>query len=116
VPRDTDVRLEPLAGCLSETVLLVRGSGRTLLVFSRVLVNRPPHGLWEKLLRAGAPPEGPQFNRRFRWRDVNDRKALHDHLSDLAGIDNLARVVTGEGAEIAGAEARAVLQRLAESV
>jgi hypothetical protein len=94
-PGDDTVRVVPLDGCASDTLLEVRSGDASTLVFCDTILNVPKRGGVIGFLLA---PTGQVSTPRLqRWIGMQDKRALADHLDRLAGTPNLQRLLFGHG-------------------
>lgn len=109
-PADAHVRLAPLAGCPSESVLEVTSDSGVTLTFCDVVMNMPklggPMGFFLGPTGQVAAP------RAMRWFFVKDKAALAGQLEQLAATPNLTRICVGHGQPITD-DAPGALRRVA---
>ncbi|MCC7386442.1 MAG: hypothetical protein IT384_31680 [Deltaproteobacteria bacterium] len=117
-PTDERVRLELLDGTAAqEGVLIVHDDAGTTLVFNDCIFNMPhPSGLIGWVLRyLTASSGGPRISRVSRLVLIKDRRAFSAHLSRLAAIPDLVRVIVSHHLPIDHAPSE-VLRALAASL
>jgi hypothetical protein len=100
VPRDPNLSVVPIAGTrVAEPVLIARNNGRASLCFFGDAVMNLPHlpGLEGLVLRLIGSTGGPRVTPLARWIAVRDRRALREHLLNLAETPGLVRVIPCHG-------------------
>ena len=94
-PGDDTVRVVPMDGCASDTLLEVRSGDAVTLVFCDTILNVPKVGGAVGFFLA---PTGQVSTPRFqRWLAIQDKRALAGHFERLAGTPNLQRLLFGHG-------------------
>jgi hypothetical protein len=97
-PGDDTVRVIPMDGCASDTLLEVRSGDAVTLVFCDAVLNVPKVGGMIGFILA---PTGRVATPRFqRWIGMQDKRAFAAHLERLAGTPNLTRLLFGHGAPV----------------
>lgn len=93
-PGDDTVRVVPMDGCASDTLLEVRSADGITLVFCDAILNIPRRGGFIGFLLA---PTGQVSTPRIqRWIGMQDRRAFASHMERLATPD-LKRLLFGHG-------------------
>jgi hypothetical protein len=94
-PGDDTVRVIPMDGCASDTLLEVRSGDTVTLVFCDAILNIPKRG---GLVGFFLAPTGQVSTPRFqRWFGMQDKAAFAAHLERLAETPNLKRLLFGHG-------------------
>jgi hypothetical protein len=116
-PGDDQVRLETLDGVDErEGVLIVRSGDECSLVFNDILFNMPNlPGVQGLVLRAVGSSGGPRVSRIAHWTLVKDATALAAHLTRLAALPGLRRIVVSHH-ETIDHEPAEVLRRVAATL
>lgn len=97
-PGDDTVRVVPMDGCASDTLLEVRSGDEVTLVFCDAILNMPKlGGLFGFLLAPTGQPSTPRLQ---RWIGMQDKRAFAGHLERLAETPNLRRLLFGHGEPI----------------
>ncbi len=97
-PGDAHVKLVPLDGLPSESVLEVHSDDGVSLVFCDAVLNMPPLGFPMGFFLG--PTGTISVPRVVRWIALKDRRALAAQLERLAGTTNLKRLLFGHGKPI----------------
>lgn len=94
-PGDDTVRLRPLDGIATESVLEVRSGGEVTLVFCDAILNmEQTKGLIGLLLAPTGQVSAPRI---VRMLAIKDKRALAAQLDTLAGTPGLTRLMFGHG-------------------
>lgn len=112
-PGDASVRVVPMDGYDTDTLVQVDSSDGTTLVFCDAVLNLKPKGGPTGFMLA--PTGRPSTPRIQRWFMLRDRAAFAAHLDRLAALPGLTRVLVGHGAPITdepGTALRAVAAEL----
>lgn len=97
-PGDDTVRVVPMEGCASDTLLEVRSGDAVALVFCDAVMNVPKRG---GMIGIMLSPTGQVSTPRvMRWLGIQNKRAFADHLERLAGTPGLRRLLFGHGAPI----------------
>jgi hypothetical protein len=97
-PADDTVRVIPMDGCASDTLMEVRSGDDVSLVFCDAVLNVPKlKGMVGFFL---APTGQVSSPRALRWFGIQDKRALASHLERLADTPNLRRLLFGHGAPV----------------
>lgn len=115
--RDTDVKLEMVAGVADEGVMSVRSSDGTTLVFNDLVFNMPHvPGLQGFVLKhLTASSGGPKVSRVGKWFLIKDTRAFAGELDRLSNIGDLRRVIVSHH-EVIETNAAETLRAVAASL
>ncbi|TMQ11698.1 MAG: hypothetical protein E6J90_33825 [Deltaproteobacteria bacterium] len=112
-PADDTVRIVPMDGCASDTLLEVRSGDAITLVFCDAILNVPRRG---GLIGFILGPTGRVSTPRIqRWIGMQDKRAFAAHMERLAATPHLARLLFGHGPPVTdnpGDELRRVAAQL----
>jgi hypothetical protein len=94
-PGDDTVRVIPMDGCASDTLLEVRSDEAVTLIFCDAVLNVPKiSGIIGFILAPTGRVSTPRIQ---RWIGMQDKRAFASHLERLAGTPNLTRLLFGHG-------------------
>jgi hypothetical protein len=94
-PSDDTVRIVPMDGCASDTLLEIRSGDAVTLVFCDAIMNVPKQGGFMGFLLA---PTGQVSTPRLqRWLGMQDKRAFAAQLEQLAAAPGLQRLLFGHG-------------------
>ena len=97
-PSDDTVRIVPMDGCASDTLLEIRSGDAVTLVFCDAIMNIPKRsGLVGFFLAPTGQVATPRFQ---RWLGMQDKRAFAKHLEQLAATPGLQRLLFGHGAPV----------------
>lgn len=97
-PGDDRVRVVPMDGYDTDTLVQIDSDDGTTLVFCDAVLNlKPKRGATGFMLAPTGRPSTPRIQ---RWFMLRDRRAFAAHLDRLAALPNLRRVLVGHGAPI----------------
>ncbi|MCE9572971.1 MAG: hypothetical protein K8W52_07430 [Deltaproteobacteria bacterium] len=112
-PGDETVKVVPIAGSASDTLVQIRSGDDVTLVFCDTILNVPKRtGPVGFML---APTGRVSVPRAARWMMIQDKRALAAQLEELAALPGLRRVLVGHGAPITADPAgalRSVVEQL----
>jgi hypothetical protein len=112
-PSDDTVRIIPMDGCASDTLLEVRSGDALSLVFCDAILNVPRRsGMIGFMLSPTGQVSTPRV---MRWIGMQDKRAFAAHMERLAAAPHLARLLFGHGAPVTdnpGDELRRVASQL----
>lgn len=97
-PSDDTVRIVPMDGCASDTLLEIRSGDAVTLAFCDTILNIPKRsGVIGFLLSPTGRVSTPRMQ---RWIGMQDKRAFANQLDQLAATPGLQRLLFGHGAPV----------------